>query len=298
MAGPLNILDVLNSIARGGGAAGGEGLPAPTGAPATPGEGEGTLGTVLARLRTNIGGPRARAILGGGGAARPAPSKGGAIAQGFMQAMDAAKDYDRQAAAQRRLAELFAYNRSKDERDFNFRKERAAATDAARAARTAAAASGWRGKEPDPLVTEQRRMNLLSADPDFKRLQADDEERISTRKLPPEERKALEERVAARRKEIWSMRPGRGAAPAPEPDVVPDDDLSDDEGADTAAPAPAQAAPVPTPPPRPAAPARPTVAPNQGAIDFLRKNPGLRDAFDQKYGAGASAQFLDPENPL
>jgi hypothetical protein len=245
MAGPLNILDVLNSIQAQQPAA--AGLPAPTGAPALPGQGDGTLGTVLARLRTSVAGPRGRAILGGGGGARPAPSKGGAIAQGFMQAMDASREFDRQEAAQKRLAELFAYNRSKDERDFAFRKERAAATDAARSARTRAAEGGWRGKEPDPLVTEKRRIDLLKADPDFKRLQDDDDEGIPTRKLPPEQRKALEDRVAARRKEIWSMQPGRRGGPAAS---VPDDDLADDGDGTTPA-----AASAPAPAPAPAAPA-------------------------------------------
>jgi hypothetical protein len=251
MGSPLNILDVLNSIQAQQPAAGVDpGLPSPGGAPATPGAGMGSLGTVLARLRTN--GSRTKAILGGGANTRPAPSKVGALAQGLMQGLAASADFDRQQAAQQRLADLFAYNKSKDERDYAFRRERAAATDSARAARTRAAEGGWRGKEPDPLVTEQRRVRLLKEDPDFKRLQDDDDEGIPTRKLPPEQRKALEDKVAARRKEIWSMKPGRGAPAAAN---VPDDDLTDDgDGTPPAAAAPTATAPAPAAP-APRAPA-------------------------------------------
>lgn len=38
--------------------------------------------------------------------------------------------------------------------------------------------------------------------------------------------------------------------------------------------------------------AQPTTAPPAGAIDMLRKDPSLAKDFDQKYGAGASAQVL------
>ena len=38
--------------------------------------------------------------------------------------------------------------------------------------------------------------------------------------------------------------------------------------------------------------ARQGAAPPQSAVDHLRRNPGLRDAFDQKYGAGASDRAL------
>lgn len=44
--------------------------------------------------------------------------------------------------------------------------------------------------------------------------------------------------------------------------------------------------------PAPAAPAASRSAPPSAAIEHLRKNPSLRDQFDAKYGAGASAQFL------
>lgn len=49
--------------------------------------------------------------------------------------------------------------------------------------------------------------------------------------------------------------------------------------------------PMPTPP---VAQERPTPAltPNQGHIDFLRKNPQLAGEFDTKFGAGASAKIL------
>jgi len=45
-------------------------------------------------------------------------------------------------------------------------------------------------------------------------------------------------------------------------------------------------------PQNPAAPKVPTGAPNQAQVDYLKANPTLRNAFDQKFGPGASAKIL------
>jgi hypothetical protein len=45
-------------------------------------------------------------------------------------------------------------------------------------------------------------------------------------------------------------------------------------------------------PDTPPADTKPVIPPPQGAVAMLRKNPGMRDAFDQKYGQGAAARAL------
>jgi hypothetical protein len=55
--------------------------------------------------------------------------------------------------------------------------------------------------------------------------------------------------------------------------------------------------PAPATPAAPAAPASPGVPPPAGAIQQLKANPSLRPYFDQKYGQGASNQYLgDPSS--
>lgn len=54
-------------------------------------------------------------------------------------------------------------------------------------------------------------------------------------------------------------------------------------------PAPEGAA---APPAAPKQTAAPTATPNAAQIDMLKKNPSLRSAFEQKFGAGSAAQYL------
>lgn len=68
-------------------------------------------------------------------------------------------------------------------------------------------------------------------------------------------------------------------------------------GAPTAAPAAAPtAAPAAAPVATPAAVSTPSMTtralPTQGAIDYLRRNPSLRGAFDEKYGPGMADRIL------
>lgn len=320
---PLNLLDLLNRISN-------PPIPDPEARPpagsappvpgqadvpgAKPGDQSG-LGTVLATLRRVGPGPRARAMLGGN--QRPAPSKGGAVAQGFMQAMDSANTYDTEQAKLKRLLDAFDYKKAQDALDRQYKVQQDTIRNRQAEERMKIWRENGRGKKPDALLVETRRMKLLAADPDYQRLQADDEEKLTSKKLTPEQRAELEAKVAARRKQIWTLG-AEGAdddgedptpAPAPAADKMSVYDVTEntvpvprdvpmptprpaDLGGQAPAPAPAPA-PVPAPAPRPA-----RRTPPAAAVEALRANPDKADEFDAYFGPGSAASVLGLPAPV
>lgn len=232
---PLNLLDLIASLPAQQPAPGVSVDPAPPapGTVVTPGGGgdqSSPLGTVLATLRRIGPGPRTRAALGAGLNQKVAPSRGGAIAQGIMQAMEGASTYDTEQAKLQRLLDAFDYQKSKDKLDREYREKQDAIKNRQAEDRLKIWGKSIKGKPSsvDPLTLETRRTKLLSQDPDFKRLTADDEA-PDWQKMQPDARKALEEKVAARKAAIWKL----GAT-------------ADDDEEEPDAPAKARATPDPT----------------------------------------------------
>lgn len=218
------------------------------------GEDPGVLGTVLARLRTNA--PAIRRGITAGGYRPPAPSRGGAIAQGAMQGMEGYERAKQEEAAAKRLQDLFLYNQAKDARDFAYKVQKDNADRTSTAEWRKTWATGQRGKAMDPLAREEKINKILSEHPAQKALDSDNEENIPSRKLPPERRAELQATLEAERARLRKLAGGDEgeSEAAPPPASVPSRPTVAPEAPESAAPAmPSAARPadVPTPTPRP-----------------------------------------------
>jgi hypothetical protein len=82
---------------------------------------------------------------------------------------------------------------------------------------------------------------------------------------------------------------GTPTQPAPTLTLSPGSGLDEDVGATSL---PVTGGGLANPAPKPAPAVAPSVQPPLGAVALLKTNPGMRDAFDQKYGQGAAACVL------
>ena len=229
-----------------------------------------TGGQILAGLRKAA--PKFMAgMSGGGGGKSPTIDPWQAFSNGLSSGIQGVSDYERAMAIPER-------QNQKDERQSQIearqdqRQQKSDDREERRLDLQTQMAN--QGKPRDPLADETSRTNIWSTDPLRTRLEADDAETIPSRKLPPDQRAALEQRAAERRAQIWSMgAAGPDAAPAqpmPQPMSQP---RPQPMGAEPAAPQqPAVASPAPAAPQQ-TAPATPKRARNPQTGEVIEWDP-------------------------